>query len=113
ILNATFLAMNRAIDMVNCDFAIIDGNKVPKNISVPAMAVIKGDAKSMSVAAASILAKVTRDRLLLEYDKEYPQYEFSKHKGYGTALHIEKILKYGPSEIHRLSFLRKIYEKQK
>jgi len=115
ILNATFLAMNRAINglSLKCDYAIIDGNQVPKGISVPCMTVVKGDGKSNSIAAASVLAKVTRDRLMLEYDKTYPQYEFCKHKGYGTKLHVDKILEYGPSEIHRLSFLKKIYEKQK
>lgn len=110
ILNATFLAMNRAISelKVNADFALIDGNQVPKGIEIPCQTVVKGDAKSASIAAASILAKVTRDRLLLEYDKEYPQYNFKKHKGYGTKEHTELILKYGPSPIHRISFLKKL-----
>ena len=109
ILNATFLAMNRAINgLENVDFAIIDGNRTPKDIKVECATVVKGDAKSMSVAAASILAKVTRDRLLLEYDKKYPLYEFAKHKGYGTKLHTDLIKKYGPCEIHRLSFLKNI-----
>ncbi len=110
ILQATFLAMNRAIDNLNvkADFALIDGNKIPTNISVPAAAVVKGDAKSMSIAAASILAKVSRDRLLMEYDKKYPEYQFSKHKGYGTKLHTDLIKEYGPCEIHRLSFLKNI-----
>ncbi|MDD4698922.1 MAG: ribonuclease HII [Oscillospiraceae bacterium] len=114
ILNATFLAMNRAISGLGseCDFAIIDGNQVPRGIPVPCTTIIKGDGKSYSIAAASVLAKVTRDRLMLEYDKAYPQYQFCKHKGYGTKLHIDKILECGPSEIHRLSFLKKIYEKQ-
>ena len=110
ILNATFLAMNRAIDGLNVkpDFALIDGNKIPTGIKVPAAAVVKGDAKSMSIAAASILAKVSRDRLLMEYDKKYPVYQFAKHKGYGTKLHTDLIKEYGPSEIHRLSFLKNI-----
>ncbi len=110
ILNATFIAMNRAIEGLNvsADFAIIDGNRVPKGIKVPCETVVKGDSKSMSVAAASILAKVSRDRLMLELDEKYPQYEFKRHKGYGTALHIEKIKEYGPSECHRPSFLKKI-----
>ena len=110
ILNATFLAMNRAIDGLNIkpDFALIDGNKIPTGIKVPAAAVVKGDAKSMSIAAASILAKVSRDRLLIEYDKKYPQYQFAKHKGYGTKLHTDLIKKFGPCEIHRLSFLKNI-----
>ncbi len=110
ILEATFLAMNRAIDglSVKPDFALIDGNRAPKNIKIPCETVIKGDSKSMSVAAASVLAKVTRDRLMLKYDAEYPQYDFKKHKGYGTKEHIEFIKKYGPCEIHRLSFLKNI-----
>ncbi len=110
ILRATFLAMNRAIEGLNikADFALIDGNKIPVGISVPAAAVVKGDQKSMSIAAASILAKVSRDRLLMEYDKKYPVYQFAKHKGYGTKLHTDLIKQYGPCEIHRLSFLKNI-----
>lgn len=110
ILNATYLAMNRAIEglEIKADFALIDGNRVPKDIKIDCETVIKGDAKSLSVAAASILAKVTRDRLLLEYDKKYPQYNFAKHKGYGTAEHMEAIRKYGVSEVHRPSFLKKL-----
>ena len=110
ILEATFLAMNRSIEglSVKADYALIDGNRVPKGIKIPCETVVKGDAKSCSVAAASILAKVTRDRLLLEYDKKYPEYNFKKHKGYGTKEHTELILKHGPCEIHRLSFLKNI-----
>ncbi len=110
ILKATFLAMERAVAglSVKADFALIDGNKIPPNLSVPAAAIVKGDAKSMSVAAASILAKVSRDRLLMEYDKKYPEYQFAKHKGYGTKLHTDLIKQYGPCEIHRLSFLKNI-----
>lgn len=110
ILEATFLAMNRAIDglSVKPDFALIDGNRAPKNIKIPCETVIKGDSKSMSVAAASVLAKVTRDRLMLHFDAKYPQYDFKKHKGYGTKEHTELIKKYGPCEIHRLSFLKNI-----
>ena len=110
ILEATFLAMNRAIDglSVKPDFALIDGNRLPKNIKIPCETVIKGDSKSMSVAAASVLAKVTRDRLMLHFDAKYPQYDFKKHKGYGTKEHTELIKKYGPCEIHRLSFLKNI-----
>lgn len=110
ILQATFLAMNRAIDglAVKPDFALIDGNRVPKDIKIPCETVVKGDGKSMSVAAASVLAKVTRDRLMLEYDKKYPEYDFKKHKGYGTKEHTELIKKYGPCEIHRMSFLKNI-----
>lgn len=110
ILNATYLAMNRAIEglKVKSDFALIDGNRVPKDIKINCETVVKGDAKSLSIAAASILAKVTRDRLLLEYDKQYPEYNFAKHKGYGTAEHMEAIRKYGMSEVHRPSFLKKL-----
>lgn len=110
ILQATFLAMNRAIDglKVKPDFALIDGNRVPKDIKIPCETVVKGDGKSMSVAAASVLAKVTRDRLMLEYDKKYPLYDFKKHKGYGTKEHTELIKKYGPCRIHRMSFLKNI-----
>ena len=110
ILEATFMAMNRAIEglQIDADYALIDGNRVPKNIKIPCETVVKGDAKSLSIAAASILAKVSRDRLLLEYDKQYPEYNFAKHKGYGTKEHIEAIKKYGPCEIHRASFLTKI-----
>lgn len=108
ILNATFLAMNRAIEGLNtnADFALIDGNRVPKNIKIPCETIVKGDSKSMSVAAASILAKVTRDRLLLEYDQQYPQYGFKNHKGYGTRAHYDAIAEYGITEIHRKSFLK-------
>ncbi|MGN0477709.1 MAG: ribonuclease HII [Ruminococcus sp.] len=109
ILNATMLAMKRAVVGLDvpADFAMIDGNKIP-DLNIPAEYVIKGDANSMSIAAASILAKVTRDRLCADYDKEYPQYGFAKHKGYGTKLHREMILKYGPCKIHRMSFLKKL-----
>ena len=110
ILQATFIAMNRAIDglAVKADFALVDGNRTPTNIKVQSQTIIGGDAKSCSIAAASILAKVSRDRLMLEYAKEYPKYQFEKHKGYGTKLHCELIKQYGPSDIHRMSFLGKI-----
>ncbi len=110
ILNATYLAMNRAIEGLGipADYALIDGNRVPKDIKIECETVVKGDAKSISIAAASILAKVTRDRLVLEYDREYPEYHFADHKGYGTAAHIEAIKKYGPCKYHRPSFLKKI-----
>lgn len=109
ILNAAMLAMKRAVETlpIPADFAYIDGNKLPP-IDIDCEYIIKGDAKSMSVACASILAKVTRDRLMLEYAKEYPQYSFEKHKGYGTKVHKEALLEYGPCEIHRMSFLKKI-----
>lgn len=110
ILEATFLAMNRSIEglEIKADFALIDGNRVPKGIKIPCETVVKGDAKSQSIAAASILAKVTRDRLLLEYDKQYPEYNFRKHKGYGTKEHTDLILKHGVCPIHRKSFLKKL-----
>lgn len=110
ILQATYMAMNRAIDGldVKADYALIDGNRVPKNIAVPCETLVKGDAKSCSVAAASILAKVTRDRLMMEYDKKYPQYLFASHKGYGTKAHYDAIKQYGVCEIHRLSFLKNV-----
>ena len=110
ILEATYLAMNRAIEglSVKPDFALIDGNRVPRGIKIPCETIVKGDSKSMSVAAASVLAKVTRDRLMLEYDKKYPEYNFKKHKGSGTKEHTELIKQYGPCEIHRLSFLKNI-----
>lgn len=109
ILRTTLNTMKRAVEGLSAkaDYAIIDGNKLP-DLEIPCEYVIKGDAKSMSIAAASILAKVSRDRLMLEYAKEYPQYCFEKHKGYGTKLHTEMILKYGPSDIHRMSFLKKL-----
>lgn len=110
ILEATYIAMNRAIDglNINADFALIDGNRVPKGIKIPCDTVVKGDAKSCSIAAASILAKVTRDRLLMEYDKKYPEYHFAQHKGYGTKAHYEAIKQHGVCEIHRLSFLKNV-----
>lgn len=109
ILNATMLAMKRAVEGldVKADYAMIDGNKMPP-LDIDGETIVKGDAKSMSIACASILAKVSRDRLLYEYAKEYPQYQFDKHKGYGTAAHRKAILEYGPCPYHRMSFLKKI-----
>ena len=109
ILNATMLAMKRAVEGldVKADYAMIDGNRLP-DLSIDSEFIIKGDAKSTSIAAASILAKVSRDRLLREYAKEYPEYQFDKHKGYGTKAHIEALKKYGPCPYHRMSFLGKI-----
>ncbi len=109
ILQATFLAMKRAVEglTVKADYALIDGNRMPP-LDINGETVIKGDSLSMSIAAASIIAKVTRDRLMLEIDKEYPQYLFSQHKGYGTALHYEMLEKHGISPVHRRSFLKKI-----
>lgn len=111
ILNATMLAMRRAINVleIKADYAMIDGNKIPP-IDIDAECIVKGDAKSMSIACASILAKVSRDRLLYKYAEEYPMYGFDKHKGYGTKVHREAILKYGPCPYHRKSFLKKLYK---
>ena len=91
------------------ELALIDGNRLPPELSVPARCVIKGDALSASIAAASILAKVSRDRYMLKMAEQYPQYAFEKHKGYGTAVHYEALRTYGPSPIHRMSFLKKFY----
>lgn len=109
ILNATMLAMKRAVEGlgVPADFAYIDGNRLP-NLSIPAEYIIKGDARSMSVAAASILAKVSRDRLMLNFAEIYPGYGFEKHKGYGTKVHTDAIKELGPCPIHRMSFLKNI-----
>lgn len=109
ILNATMLAMKRVVEglEVKADYAMIDGNRLPQ-LDIPSEYIIKGDAKSMSIASASILAKVTRDRLLYKYAEEYPEYMFDKHKGYGTKAHIEALKKYGPTPFHRKSFLKKI-----
>ena len=111
ILNATLKAMETAINglSVKADFALIDGNR-NKGITTPNQMVVKGDSKSYSIACASILAKVTRDRLMEEYDKMYPEYGFSRHKGYGTKAHYEAIEKYGITPIHRRTFLKKILE---
>lgn len=111
ILNATFLAMRRAVEGLNipADYALIDGNRMPP-LAIEGETIIKGDANSPSIAAASILAKVSRDRYMYELDKEYPQYCYSQHKGYGTKLHYECIAKYGVSEHHRLSFLKNLDE---
>lgn len=113
ILNATFIAMNNVINglAVKPDYALIDGNKIPRGIDIDCEAVVKGDSKSASVAAASILAKVSRDRYMLTMAERYPQYKFEKHKGYGTKLHYEMLDEYGPSEIHRKSFLKTWYAK--
>lgn len=109
ILGATMLAMQRAVAglSVQPDYVLVDGNRMPM-LSVAAETVVKGDATSASIAAASILAKVARDHYLLELDAQYPQYGFAKHKGYGTKAHCEAILQYGPSPVHRKAFLRKL-----
>ena len=112
ILAATMNTMRRAVEglSVKADFAMIDGNRIPP-LDIPSSCIVGGDAKSMSIAAASILAKVSRDRLMLKYAEQYPEYAFEKHKGYGTKLHVERILEYGECPIHRPSFLKKIYAK--
>ena len=112
ILNATFLAMKRAVEglSIKPDIALIDGNR-KANTGVEEMTLVKGDSKSISIAAASILAKVSRDRCLKELDEKYPEYQFSKHKGYPTKLHYELIKEHGISPVHRLSFLKNLGEK--
>ena len=113
ILNATMLAMNRAIANLSpaAEFALIDGN-CKRNIKIPAETIVGGDAKCPSIAAASVLAKVSRDRLCYELDKQYPQYAFAKHKGYGTKEHMEAIRKYGPCPCHRRTFLKFLYDEK-
>ena len=107
ILNASMLAMRRAVEAlpVKADFAIIDGN-CSRGFNIPTETVVKGDAKSSSIAAASILAKVTRDRQCTELDALYPEYNIAKHKGYPTKDHMDAVRLYGPSPIHRKSFLK-------
>ena len=107
ILEATLLAMRRAIDglQVKADFALIDGN-ICRDFQVEARSVIHGDAISPSIAAASVLAKVSRDRVCLELDREYPQYGIAAHKGYGTKAHMDALRKYGPAPIYRTKFIR-------
>lgn len=110
ILCATMLAMQRAVKGLSVapQLVLVDGNRLPE-LPVSAEAIVKGDATSASIAAASILAKVSRDRTLYELDRLYPQYGFAKHKGYGTKAHCEAILQYGPCPAHRPSFLKKLY----
>ena len=109
ILQATFLAMRRAVGSLEIkpDFVIVDGNRDPL-LGIKTMTLVKGDSLCESVAAASVLAKVTRDRYMLKLCEKYPEYQFQKHKGYGTKLHYEMIEKYGISDIHRKSFLKKL-----
>ena len=110
ILGATFLAMRRAYAQlgVTPDLALVDGNRDP-GLDVPTRCVVKGDATCADIAAASILAKVTRDRYMLEMAERYPMYGFEKHKGYGTAAHYAALREYGPCQIHRPSFLKKMH----
>ncbi len=114
ILNATFIAMRRAVENLSIkpDFLIIDGNLSRKLEDYQNKPIIGGDAKSMSIAAASIIAKVTRDRQMVKSAELYPKYGFEKHKGYGTKVHNEAILQHGPCEIHRKTFLTKILGKK-
>ncbi|MDO5001264.1 MAG: ribonuclease HII [Eubacteriales bacterium] len=109
ILRATFMAMNRAIAKLDAvpELALIDGNRAA-GIEMPARCIVKGDSKCADIAAASILAKVTRDEYMLAMAEKYPEYHFEKHKGYGTKLHYEALREYGPSPIHRMSFLKKV-----
>lgn len=114
ILRATYEAMSQAVEKLGIlpDILLNDAVTIP-GIDIMQVPVIKGDAKSVSIAAASILAKVTRDRMMTEYDKIYPQYGFAKHKGYGTALHIEALHKHGPCPIHRRTFLKNFHLEDK
>jgi len=114
ILQATFLAMNRALaDLkIRPDFVLVDGNRLPQN-SFRQQAIVKGDSRSLSIAAASIIAKVSRDRLLLEYDLRWPEYGFAQHKGYPSPAHLRAIQKFGYSPIHRRSFHVKKWENEK
>lgn len=110
ILNASMLAMERAFNMLKIlpDAAFVDGNRTPQ-LPVPTQAVVKGDGISASIAAASILAKVSRDRFMIEMDQRYPAYDFARHKGYPTKLHYERLRACGPCEIHRMTFLKKLH----
>lgn len=110
ILNATFLAMRRAVEGLNVkpEFALVDGNRI-KGLDIPAECIVKGDSKSLSIAAASIVAKVTRDRVMTELAEKYPMYGLSDHKGYPTEKHYEKIREHGICEIYRKTFLKKMH----
>ena len=110
ILQATFLAMQRALDQLSVkpDLALIDGNR-EKDFGLPVKTVVKGDSLSLNIAAASVLAKVTRDDLMLELAEKYPEYAFDVHKGYGTKAHYAALTAHGPSPVHRMSFLKKFY----
>ncbi len=114
ILQATYIAMKKAVEGLGipADYALVDGNRMPP-IDIDGETVIKGDALSPSIAAASILAKVSRDRFMLELDERYPQYCFAQHKGYGTKLHYEKLTEHGVSDCHRMSFLKSFFGEKK
>lgn len=107
IAGATYLAMKQAVEALACkpDFLLIDGRPVPAFARTRQLALIKGDSKSFSIAAASVIAKVTRDRIMKEHHQTWPQYRFDHHKGYATAEHLEALAQFGPSPIHRVSFL--------
>ena len=111
ILQATFLAMRRAVEQLKLrpELALVDGNREPDFGEIPVRTIIKGDSLSANIAAASILAKVTRDRFMEEQDAIYPQYGFALHKGYGTQAHYAALREYGPCPIHRRTFLKKLY----
>ena len=111
ILQATFLAMKGAVEAMELtpDYVLIDGNREPDLGQLAVKTIVKGDSRSANIAAASILAKVTRDRYMMEMDREYPQYGFAVHKGYGTKKHYEALTEHGHCPIHRLSFLKKFY----
>lgn len=113
ILQARLLAMRRAVEMLEIkpDYALVDGNRDPEIPQVPSLLIVGGDAKSASIGAASILAKVARDRAMMDLDQAYPQYLFAKHKGYPTKLHVEKLLEHGACPEHRQTFLKKIWER--
>jgi len=113
ILQATFLAMQRALDQlkVRPDLALIDGNR-EKDFGLLVKTVVKGDSLSANIAAASVLAKVTRDNLMMEFSEKYPEYGFEIHKGYGTKAHYAALREFGPSPIHRMTFLKKFYGNQ-
>ena len=114
ILGASLLAMRRAVSslQIPAQAALVDGNRDPL-LTIPSTCVVRGDSRCACIAAASILAKVSRDRYMLELDAKYPQYGFAKHKGYPTRAHYEAILRYGPCPAHRLYFLRNLEEKRK
>ncbi len=111
ILQATFLAMKRAVEAMGCkpDFVLVDGNREPDLGELPQKTIVKGDSRSANIAAASILAKVTRDRYMMEKDAQFPQYGFAVHKGYGTQKHYEALREHGHCPIHRRTFLKKFY----
>ena len=109
ILNATMGGMKQAVEELDIvpNLVLVDGNRTPAGLLVPAQPVVKGDATSASIGAASVLAKVSRDRYMLELDRQYPQYQLAKHKGYPTKLHYELIAQYGIQPFYRRSFLKK------